>query len=763
MSTYDPFDSSSDGRPSEPLLSLARLGQIALVLALAVVVARATVLELVRDPFEVVPGQVYAPVGTGPCVTLFLNLLALVPALLVLSRRALLGDRPLSGAWAPLLLAALGVLATASAYWASDKFPSLITGSTLVAAGALCWAIAQTVRSWGRFRLVTALLAGMLLVYGTQGLFYRFVELPDLQAEVERSRERILEERGLEPGSFAAEQFMRRISAGEMVGFGSSPNTYAAVVVMLAIVTAGLFAHGIANRRDPVLMVMLVAGLVVAIWVGSYTRSRTAMATPMIAAAIVAGAWLLRGHAARYRSVLFAAGVGFVGLMVVAVVGHGLYHGSLPSDSMNFRWRYWVGSWPLFLDHLWAGVGYANFGAHYLAHRLPAAAEEIRDPHNLFVRFATELGIGGLLLSVAWLVRGGWEATRPITYTDAGGNSVPAVRGLPIGVGSLAAVCGLGMLLNIFASVDFSADAPFVVIELFKRLMFLGVLVVGATLAFITSRASTRPDDAPARWSLWAAGAAVAVFLIHNLVDFSLFETSSLFLFAALFGAVIGVRSGSPAAEASNTGRIGAGCVALGVVAGGVVFATTIALPICGAEHRAREGDEFLRTSRTGSGPPSFERVAASAEAYRRAFEAVPYNAEYAARVSRAWSSGRTNLPEIRRYLDLAVATDPMAIRPMLDRARLELVLPAGQADLTVSLGLYDRITRLNPNDVILRVEYATLLERMGRGVDARAELETALRFNDLLDPTEPKRLSPDKLAALRARVAAMPTTMPAR
>ena len=36
---------------------------------------------------------------------------------------------------------------------------------------------------------------------------------------------------------------------------------------------------------------------------------------------------------------------------------HGVYHGSLPQDSLNFRWRYWVASARLVRQHPLAGVG----------------------------------------------------------------------------------------------------------------------------------------------------------------------------------------------------------------------------------------------------------------------------------------------------------------------------------------------------------------------------------------------------------------------
>jgi len=39
------------------------------------------------------------------------------------------------------------------------------------------------------------------------------------------------------------------------------------------------------------------------------------------------------------------------------------------------------------------GVGLDGFAQHYLAHRLPIAAEEPKDPHNFVVRAFCELGL----------------------------------------------------------------------------------------------------------------------------------------------------------------------------------------------------------------------------------------------------------------------------------------------------------------------------------------------------------------------------------
>src|SRR5438046_9979564 len=70
----------------------ARFTQFAFLLALAIVIARATITEQLRDSTDVVPlttGQVAAPKAAGPATSLTLDLLACVPAMIVLVRRVI--------------------------------------------------------------------------------------------------------------------------------------------------------------------------------------------------------------------------------------------------------------------------------------------------------------------------------------------------------------------------------------------------------------------------------------------------------------------------------------------------------------------------------------------------------------------------------------------------------------------------------------------------------------------------------------------------
>ena len=122
------------------------LTQIAFVLALALVYARGTMLEGLRDAFDVAPNTETAPRGAGPAASLVLDLICCLPALLVLVRRLVDPSFVLRFAWSHVLFALFALLALASNLWASDRFAALVTGANVVTAAAMLWATAQLVR-----------------------------------------------------------------------------------------------------------------------------------------------------------------------------------------------------------------------------------------------------------------------------------------------------------------------------------------------------------------------------------------------------------------------------------------------------------------------------------------------------------------------------------------------------------------------------------------------------------------------------------------
>ena len=104
--------------------------------------------------------------------------------------------------------------------------------------------------------------------------------------------------------------------------------------------------------------------------------------------------------------------------------------------------------------------------------RKTIAPEEIRDPHNLFVRFACELGVVGLLLAIAWLVAFLVQSTRPARLPADATEREDGIK--PIGW-----IAGLATLLVCICAIDFTQDAS---IEVLRRILYGVIFFATAVL-----------------------------------------------------------------------------------------------------------------------------------------------------------------------------------------------------------------------------------------------------------------------------------------
>jgi O-antigen ligase len=84
--------------------------------------------------------------------------------------------------------------------------------------------------------------------------------------------------------------------------------------------------------------------------------------------------------------------------------------------TLFFRLHLWRSSWMMFLDHPWLGVGPDNFLYQYRGrYILPTAWEEphLSQAHNVFLDYATRMGIAGLIVG-AWLQVAFWHLALPL-------------------------------------------------------------------------------------------------------------------------------------------------------------------------------------------------------------------------------------------------------------------------------------------------------------------------------------------------------------
>ena len=715
----------------------------AFVLAVAAGAARTILSEMIRDPLDLAGASLGAPRMAGPATSLALDLLCCVPALLILIRRAADRSYAIAWSWLHVLMGLLAGWMALSVTWADDQFMAMISAGSFISALALIWALSQLVRSWRRLRIVAAAIVGLLLIYIASGLEYRLLDHPSLVQrwhEVERAS--TLKQRGWSETEFAFQQYERKVLAGEILSFGASPNTYAAALVLMGVVAGGVVIQRLVNR-DGIAWAALPALLLPAAgYVLYYTHSRTAMATAILAAALLGAVALLRKWLAAQAKPAYWIGLGVFALGAVAVIGHGLYHGTLVDQSLTNRWYYWTGAARLTAQNPLTGVGWANFGEHYLAVRNPLAVEEVKDPHNFIVRALVELGIIGGLLMAGWIARLWWEMARPVTPRIAPVSETPGLR-LLLGLPALA------LLINALAGVDFSqADArlmsqlsggevatgnAYVINEVFRRVIAFALLAAGigiAGLRSIMDGQQVRPkmDDRPAPWVLYGLIVGLAVFLIHNLIDFALFETSALFVFALAAGAALGVRRTSRLGETPwNKTALGA------LIAAGLLWlaaAGGLWLPTASAESAVADADRAIRAGRPGE----------AMRQYAVAWERQPLNAEYAFRAAQLAAAADAESAYVAGLAESAIAANPRSIKYRLFVVQRELA--RSTPDLSAVKAAYDRILKLDPLNFILRIEYADALAKLGDPHAAADQYRRALEDNDRLPPGEPRRLT---------------------
>jgi hypothetical protein len=271
-------------------------------------------------------------------------------------------------------------------------------------------------------------------------------------------------------------------------------------------------------------VVLAVAGLALLPFTGS--KGGTALGAG-VAVAILAGGLAWR-QAMRWRSVLIGAGVGLLVVAAAGVVGYGVRHDALPSKSLLFRWHYWTASAPMIREHAAFGVGLNNFGDYYLAYKRPSSPEDVKDPHNYFVRIAAEMGVpaavfaGGL---VVWMMAGALRRAGPREeLADGQGSRGPFI----------ALCCVVAFAWALLHLMFFEAAVEF-------NVYITGLLALLALGVFAATMIALRPPTAGAAFPVIRYAAIAAVIgglgmMIYDQINMALVTGPVAMLFWMMLG-----------------------------------------------------------------------------------------------------------------------------------------------------------------------------------------------------------------------------------
>ena len=285
-----------------------------------------------------------------------------------------------------------------------------------------------------------------------------------------------------------------------------------------------------ASRVHPLLYPGIAATIVVAGLL--LTKSKGGILGFLVAASLF-GLWvLLRPKLAAHRKSALAL-FGSLALILVlgigyATISYGLEHGRLPGgNSMLVRWQYWHASAQMVADHPFTGVGPGNFAHNYPHYKPAAALESVADPHCFALSFLAQYGPLGLIGFLAMVFVPVYRSTLSVVQAGSSATDRPPAQPRRLAMAMLAVTAGSMLLVRPFLIPMTSGGAGDLMVYEITVLyvapvaaFLIGFLLLAAPLG---AKPTTHEDR---DWTpiTTVLGCAIVGVLVHNLIDFALFE-----------------------------------------------------------------------------------------------------------------------------------------------------------------------------------------------------------------------------------------------
>lgn len=694
--------------------------------------------------------------------------------------------------WADPLVLALILLVAASAGHAADRRSAITMAWEWGGLGLLFFLTRNLPRSRGEATALAGVVVATGIAVASYGLYQTSAEFPRLRESFAANPAAMMARLGIAPGTPTAESFQHRLMdsnepfatfalANSLAGFLLGP-----LILLVAVGLENLRRDGRGPRGlDFLLAAVPALALLVCLLL---TKSRSAWVGLGVAGLVLA--WNFR--MAVPRRWLIGAGL-LGGLTILGLVSVGVATGRLDVQvltearkSLGYRWEYWVGAWGVITNAptpfapsaqagdllggeevqprssrpFWWGVGPANFAGPYLRHKLPAASEEVQDPHNLILEVWAESGCLAMLALVLGLLVGVALVLAPAGRAGAAEGVGSTERG-DLGPGRPGWVVLMGGL-GWFGVWALGQLDPVAQQDMVMRWVVLGAAwLVG--LLLIAPLWMRRPVPAV------GAGAAVIGLAVHLLAAGGIGVPSVAMALWILLALGLNLRDDRPCGRLREATGLGPG---IALACGWAVLAGTFygaVVPGWRSDLALAQGEAAMAQR-----PPRYE---AARDAFAEAIELDRYavrpwlalaDLEY-----RFWSSpeagekSKTSWTKVTLALDKALEgpnRDPNNLgvrRRQASYARLILDRLPRDAKPFELVGLRGTIAkatrhavRLYPTSATLRAELAQASADLGQYNVAAAEARVALEL-DGLTPHADKKLPPSARKYLQAQIPA--------
>jgi O-antigen ligase len=440
----------------------------------------------------------------------------------------------LQGRWKPGVVMIAGwvlfglAAVISAAFCASDKRAAMTEGFTLAVPMLAAMILCRWLDSPRRVSVVL----WVILALGCAAVYASVDQALDSNEEMvedyRRDPQRHLQTLGIEPDSLGQFQYEHRLHSKDIRGFLTTSNSTGTFLLAGIFIAAGLLADAFRLRKnDPgfaprllvliLVLLILLAGLVIG-------KSRGALAGGMLGMVLWIALVKFGPSLWRYRRLtLGILLLAFIGVWAMAIA-YGAKHGRLPGPNAMFvRWQYWVGAAEMAIGHP-LGVGGGNFGIFYTHYKIPAAPETVRDPHNFVLSILCQFGPLGVLGLIAMILAALWRGLKKNFERSAAGNTAGKPDKI-IALGVLVCTTAALLLIRPFVSEGgILGENTIVRLSVYLFMYLIPAICFVCPFGFLWATGQELPSGASRQGLLIGLVSAVVAILIHNLIDFALFE-----------------------------------------------------------------------------------------------------------------------------------------------------------------------------------------------------------------------------------------------
>ncbi len=481
----------------------------------------------------------------GPVMS-FLNTSALLLVSLLWFAVAALRGRKLRFAgvlgWGVVIFTAAVVVSITSA---SDKRAAINNGLTLISPMTAA-VVLVNILTLCRVRVLLWVVLGLGAVSFVECVQQYLESNEQMIAMYEQDPSSQLQSLGIEQGTLEHMMYEHRLYSRDIRGFLTTGNSAASLFLLCIFSAGGLVGLHYSRQKDqrsPGLYILAALGGLLTCGL-LLTKSKGGTGGFIIGIALAIAAIGCRRFFIKHR--LWIVTAGGIGLIVFSAVliNYGFEHGRLPGgNSMLVRGQYWHGAWEMFCDHPLRGVGGGNFGIFYPLYKNTAAPETVKNPHNFLLSLLSQfgpLGTAGFLAAALGVAYKG--LVTKARFQEAAQTLTSGINSNFICVLMLLSVFVFLVLRPFYYPIEgINSVLVFIYIALTIYILPCCVFLLCFWVLFKFCSLKTAAGDDTAGWDKLRAviSAGLAAVLIHNLVDFAIFEPAVLTVFWMLCAVVV--------------------------------------------------------------------------------------------------------------------------------------------------------------------------------------------------------------------------------